>query len=234
MSNYNFPEGEVFLIDKPKGWTSFDVIRKLQKITKYRKFGHAGTLDPLATGILIVCSGKKTKSINDFQEMRKEYEVEFYLGGQTATYDSEMLPVHYKNPTDISIKQIQEAINRSFLGKIQQTPPVFSAIKVNGQRAYEAARNGKKIILKSREVEVFSFDLKKRTQEELVSFDNGEKYSLPIYKASIECSKGTYIRSLINDLGENLGVGGYIKELRRVSIGSYSVKDAVSFEELVI
>ncbi|NJK71293.1 MAG: hypothetical protein HC932_03515 [Thermales bacterium] len=176
MSNYNFPEGEVFLIDKPKGWTSFDVIRKLQKITKYRKFGHAGTLDPLATGILIICSGKKTKSINDFQEMRKEYEVEFYLGGQTATYDSEMLPIHYKNPTGISIKQIQEAINSGFLRKIQSNTTCFFCNQSQWTKSIMKQREMvKKIILKSREVEVFSFDLKKRRQEELVIFDNGRK-----------------------------------------------------------
>ncbi len=233
INNYNFQEGEVLLIDKPIGWTSFDVIRKLQGASKYRKFGHAGTLDPLATGLLIICSGKKTKTIDGYQGMEKEYIVKFYLGAETKTYDSEFDPENFADTNNLDKKTIQRTIDENFIGKIQQTPPVYSAIKVNGVRAYKKARSGQEVKLKSREVEIKQFKITGFQPDQVVHLKNGDSANLSLVSATINCSKGTYIRSLVHDLGQKLHVGGYIKDLRRTKIGEYSVSDATPLETVI-
>lgn len=226
MTLEELQNGQVFLIDKPKGWTSFDVIRKLQGVTKYRKFGHAGTLDPLATGLLIVCSGKKTKTINEFQAQEKEYEVEFVLGATTKTYDGEFEPDNHQDTGHLNPAVI-EAAKTNFLGIIEQVPPAYSAIKVKGKRAYELARKGKEVKLKSREVEIKEFQITSIEEHKDQDFVHHRG------KARVVCSKGTYIRSLFHDLGQELDVGGYITELRRTRIGDSTVRSARVLEELV-
>ena len=211
------PEGSVILVDKPLEWTSFDVVNKLRYALKVKKIGHAGTLDPLATGLLILCSGKMTKQIETFQAQEKEYTGKMILGKTTPSYD---LETEINSETDISHLQEQEIMEATsqFTGIISQVPPAFSAIKVKGKRAYESARKGEEIKLNPREVEVPVF--------EITAID------LPEVSFRVVCSKGTYIRSLVRDFGEALGVGAYMSELRRTRIGDFKVEEAKTIEEL--
>lgn len=216
----DFVGGEVLLIDKPYGWTSFDVVNKIKYALKPLKLkvGHAGTLDPLATGLLIVCTGKKTKEIETYQAQEKFYSGKFLLGKTTPSFDLET-EVDFEFPTEhISTNDIEKA-RLSFLGKIEQVPPVFSAIKVNGKRAYESARSGKDVALKSREIEIFDFDIRA---------DN-----FPEIEFMIRCSKGTYIRSIARDFGKKLDSGAYLAALRREAIGNFNVANAHSVQETV-
>lgn len=208
----------VLLIDKPLTWTSFDVVNKIRYAGKFKKVGHAGTLDPLATGLLILCTGKKTKEIETYQAQVKEYTGEFTIGKTTPSFDLET-EVDHTHPIDHITKEMIEQARISFLGKISQIPPVFSAIKVNGKRAYESARIGKEIELKAREVEITEFEI------------NSD--SLPLIKFRVVCSKGTYIRSLARDFGLALQSGAYLSELRRTKIGEFNVSNAESVEEMV-
>lgn len=214
----NQQPGQVLLINKPLRWTSFDVVKKLRYTLKTKKIGHAGTLDPLATGLLIVCSGKMTKSINDFMGMEKEYTGSFILGQTTPSYDLETEPSAPEDISGISVDAIQNTIKR-FTGLIQQTPPLHSAIKVNGKRAYELARAGEMAELKKREVEIKEF--------EIVGIE------LPRIDFRVVCSKGTYIRSLAHDVGQALGVGAYLSALCRTRIGNFKVEDALQIEEVL-
>lgn len=214
----NQQPGQVLLINKPLRWTSFDVVKKLRYKLKIKKIGHAGTLDPLATGLLIVCSGKMTKSINDFMGMEKEYTGSLIIGQTTASYDLETIPTDPVDITHINAAAIQTVVN-SFIGLIQQTPPLHSAIKVNGKRAYELARAGEVAELKKREVEIKEF--------EVVAID------LPRIDFRVVCSKGTYIRSLARDIGEALGVGAYLSALCRTRIGTFKLEDALQVEEVL-
>lgn len=210
--------GQVLLINKPLRWTSFDAVKKLRYKLKIKKIGHAGTLDPLATGLLIICTGKMTKKINDFMGMEKEYTGSLVIGQTTPSCDLET-PV--SDPVDISHishAAIQEAVQQ-FTGIIQQSPPLHSAIKVNGKRAYELARAGEVAELKKREVEIKTFDI--------VNID------LPRIDFRVVCSKGTYIRSLARDVGEALGVGAYLSALCRTRIGPYTLAEALSPEEVM-
>ncbi|MEO0471366.1 MAG: tRNA pseudouridine(55) synthase TruB [Bacteroidota bacterium] len=216
----DFLSGQTLLFDKPKEWTSFDVVKKVRNAIRIKKVGHAGTLDPLATGLLILCTGKHTKQINDIQGQEKEYLTEFKLGATTPSYDAEfpeenLCDASQIRPTDI------EAVLPQFTGTITQTPPIFSAVKVNGKRAYKAARSGEEIVLKTRQVEVYEFRLMKA--------DLPDDH----FRALIRCSKGTYIRSLVHDLGQALEVGAYIRELRRTRIGAYQVADAWQIDDFV-
>lgn len=206
-----FASGRVLLIDKPLGWTSFDVVRKLRHLIRIKKIGHAGTLDPLATGLLIVCTGKFTKRINEFMAQEKEYTGTITLGAVTPSYDLETEPVDHQDIGHIDIEQINEAI-RQFTGSILQVPPAHSAIKVNGKRVYEMARKGQAVVLEPRRITISAFELL-RFEEGLLHF-------------RVVCSTGTYIRSLANDLGHALGCGGYLSSLRRTRIGSFSVQEA--------
>lgn len=214
----NQQPGQVLLINKPLRWTSFDIVKKLRYKLKIKKIGHAGTLDPLATGLLIVCSGKMTKSINDFMGMEKEYTGSLVIGQTTASYDLETPPTDPVDMTHINAEAIQNVVN-SFIGLIQQTPPLHSAIKVNGKRAYELARAGEVAELKKREVEIKEF--------EVVTID------LPRIDFRVVCSKGTYIRSLARDIGESLGVGAYLSALCRTRIGTFRLEDALQVEEVL-
>jgi tRNA pseudouridine55 synthase len=203
--------GGVLLIDKPYRWTSFYAISKIRKMIN-AKIGHAGTLDPLATGLLICCTGKFTKKISEYQQLPKEYTGIIALGATTATYDLESEPENEKSVSGISLESITNAAKK-FTGEIQQVPPIHSAIKTNGKRAYELARKGEEIVMKPRIVTISAFEI--------------TKIELPNVHFRVECSTGTYIRSLANDFGAELGCGGYLKELRRTKIGSFTVEDAL-------
>lgn len=210
-------EGRVLLIDKPFEWTSFDVVNKLRRKLKIKKIGHAGTLDPLATGLLIICVGKMTKQIESFMGLEKEYTGTFIIGQTTPSYDLET-PV--SEPQDIShiTPEAVSAAFKSFTGKISQLPPAHSAIKIGGKRAYQFARKGKEIELKPREVEVREFEI------------TGIQF--PEIHFRVVCSKGTYIRSLARDVGEALGVGAYLLQLCRTRIGDYKLEDAQSIDDV--
>lgn len=206
----------LLLIDKPLEWTSFDVVNKVRYLLKEKKAGHAGTLDPLATGLLIVCCGGMTKQISAFQDMEKEYVGTFVLGKTTASHDLETAVENEKDIQHITEKDIKEAAQK-FIGKIAQRPPMHSAVKVNGKRSYQLARKGQTVELAAREIEIREFDIHVRMPE--VDF-------------KVVCSKGTYIRSLVRDMGEALGTGAYLSRLCRTRIGNYSLNDALTIEQL--
>lgn len=214
----NYEEGAVILIDKPKTWTSFDVVNKLRYVLKIKKIGHAGTLDPMATGLLVICTGKWTKRIEEFQSSEKEYVGVMTFGATTPSYDAETEPDAHFEFSQISNQQIQEA-TKSFLGIITQTPPMYSAIKVNGKRLYELARKGKTIDVPSREVEIKEFEIL--------------QINLPIVKFRVVCSKGTYIRSLVHDFAKCLQSGAYMNALVRTRNGDFLLNDALSVERFI-
>ncbi len=209
--------GQVLLINKPLTWTSFDVVNKLRYRLKIKKIGHAGTLDPLATGLLIICTGKMTKRIEEFMGFEKEYTGVFTIGQTTPSFDLETEVTEPVDIAHITHENIMKAI-RPLTGKISQLPPLHSAIKVGGKRAYKFARQGKDLELKPREVEVAEFEI--------------TDFTPPHVGFRIVCSKGTYIRSLARDLGENLGVGAYLSQLCRTRIGPYKLEDAVSIDDV--
>ncbi|HLK31430.1 MAG TPA: tRNA pseudouridine(55) synthase TruB [Puia sp.] len=211
-----FESGEVLLINKPLHWTSFDVARKIRNLVKIKKVGHAGTLDPLATGLLIVCTGKFTKRINEFMAAEKEYTGTFTLGATTPTYDLESEPENFLDCAAITDAQIYEA-TKNFTGEILQTPPIHSAIKKDGKRAYELARQGKEIKLDPRKITIKEF--------EITAID------MPVISFRVVCSTGTYIRSLANDFGQVLGCGAYLSKLCRTRIGAFSLSQAMNMEE---
>jgi tRNA pseudouridine55 synthase len=206
----------MLLIDKPLNWTSFDVVRKLRRLVRTKKIGHAGTLDPLATGLLILCTGKFTKRINEYMAQEKEYTGTMTLGASTPTYDLESEPVPRKDPADITPELVGEIIAKQFTGAIDQIPPAHSAIKVDGKRVYELARKGKEVKLEPRRITVKIFEI--------------TAFRLPVLEFRVVCSTGTYIRSLANDLGAALGCGGYLSSLRRTRIGEYGVDQALTME----
>lgn len=222
MMNFNFVEGSIIPIDKPFKWTSFDVVNKIRTLIKYKlgikklKIGHAGTLDPLATGLLILCSGKFTKRIEEFQAFEKEYIGTFFLGATTPSYDLETKVENIKDISGITNEQIIEAFN-FFKGGYEQMPPVYSAKKIDGERAYEFARKGKDVEMKSVQISI--------PELEIVSIN------LPEVAFRIVCSKGTYIRALARDIGEKIGCGAYLSSLRRTRIGEYNVADALKIEQ---
>jgi len=207
------------LIDKPLEWTSYDVIRKLRKIINIKKIGHAGTLDPLATGLLIVCTGKFTKKINEYMAQEKEYTGTITLGAVTPTYDRESEPVNKKSLEGITEEMIKEK-TKEFTGEILQTPPIHSAIKQNGKPVYLMARKGIDVILEPRKITIKEFEI--------------TRIDLPVISFKVVCTTGTYIRSLANDFGLALGCGGYLSELRRTRIGNFKVEDAMTMEEFKV
>lgn len=211
-----FEQGQVLLIDKPLDWTSFDVVRKLRRLARTKKVGHAGTLDPLATGLLIVCTGKFTKRINEYMAREKEYTGTVTLGAFTPTYDLESEPVDFGDCGAVTLSQISGVIAAKFLGAIMQVPPIHSAIKVGGKRVYELARKGREVRLEPRPVVISAFEI--------------TAFRLPQVDFRVVCSTGTYIRSLANDLGAELGCGGYLSGLRRTRIGEFRVEDAMTME----
>jgi tRNA pseudouridine55 synthase len=213
--------GELILIDKPLRWTSFDVTKKLKFAGKFKKIGHAGTLDPLATGLLILCTGKMTKQIDNYQAKEKEYSGTLVLGKTTPSVDLET-DFDAEFPTEHITKELMKSAVSNLSGTILQIPPIYSAIQVNGKRLYELARKGIKdtdIEIKSREVVVTKFEI--------------DDTNFPEINFSIVCSKGTYIRSLVRDFGLACGSGAYMKALRRERIGEYNVKDSLTVEEFI-
>lgn len=210
-------DGGVILVDKPYEWTSFDAVNKLKKILKV-KIGHAGTLDPLATGLLICCTGKFTKKITEYQRQPKEYTGIFHLGKVTPTYDLESEPGPFGDYRAVTEQQIVEATEQ-FTGNIMQMPPIHSAIKKEGKRAYEYARAGKEIQLEPRPVQITEFEI--------------TAIRLPEVHFRVSCSTGTYIRSLAHDFGQALGCGAYLQELRRTKIGEFNVDVAFAPAELI-
>lgn len=205
-------EGGVILIDKPYRWTSFDAINRVKKLI-HAKIGHCGTLDPLATGLLICCTGKFTKKISEYQQLPKEYTGIIQLGAITPTYDLESEPQDFKPFEHLPEQQLKEA-TIPFTGNILQAPPVHSAIKKGGKRAYELARAGEEVKLEPRPVTITAFEI--------------TAVKLPEIHFRVACSTGTYIRSLANDYGAALGCGGYLKELRRTKIGPFDVAEALT------
>lgn len=217
---FDFQTGEILLIDKPLRWTSFDVVGKIRNSIKPLKVkvGHAGTLDPLATGLLVLCTGKKTKTIDQLQAQEKEYTGTIYLGATTPSYDLETEINQEFDISSITVDQIHEA-SQQFIGEIQQYPPSHSAIKIGGERLYEKARRGEEVERRPRTVNIRSFEI--------------TDIALPLISFKVICSKGTYIRSLAHDLGEALHSGAYLHSLRRTRSGEFLVEDAYDITELV-
>ena len=222
MYNLNdFQNGQVLLVDKPLEWTSFQVVNKIHWLIRKQynikkiKVGHAGTLDPLATGLLLICTGKKTKQIQQLVSADKTYTGTICLGATTPSYDLETEVILRDNPFSLTEQQLKIA-SEQFLGNIQQKPPIFSAIKQKGKRLYEHARAEEKVNIQSREVIIHEFKI--------------TKINLPDVAFRIRCGKGTYIRSIANDFGEVLGVGGYLKSLCRTAIGNHTLADSMSID----
>ena len=218
LSGCDFYSGEIILINKPLNWTSFDVVSKIRNAVGVKKVGHAGTLDPMATGLLIICTGQKTKDILSFQDLEKTYAGSILLGKKSKSMD---LETELIGDEDISLIKDADIYNarEKFVGNILQVPPMFSAIKFKGKSLYNMARKGKTIQLKPREVSVSNFEIL--------------EINKPHIKFEITCSKGTYIRSIANDFGEELGCGGVLSSLRRTAIGNYSVNEALSIDDFV-
>ncbi len=213
---FNFIEGEVLLFDKTIGWTSFDIVRKVRNLIRVKKVGHAGTLDPLATGLLIVCTGKFTKKINEYMGMEKEYTGTFTLGSTTPSYDLETEPTDFKDTAHLTEEMIVAA-TQQFTGDIMQMPPQHSAIKKDGKPLYLSARQGIEVKVDARPVTIKEFTI--------------TKIELPVVHFKVVCSTGTYIRSLANDFGAALGVGGYMSSLCRTRIGTFRNEDALSIDQ---
>ncbi len=204
------------IINKPLNITSMDVIRQLRRITGIRKIGHAGTLDPLATGVLIICYGKGTKQINSFMDMTKEYVAEINLSAFSETDDAQG-PIDLIEVNHTPTGQEAETVIQKFIGNIEQMPPRYSALKVNGQRAYKLAREGKPVVLQPRQVQVDHIDIL--------------AYEWPLLTIKVICGKGTYIRSLARDIGTALQVGGYLTKLERTAIGEHTLKNAIELDD---
>ena len=221
MKEYNFSEGEVLLFDKPYEWTSFDLVNNVRYFIRNKldypklKIGHAGTLDPLATGLLILCTGKYTKKIDDYQAQEKEYTGTFTIGATTPSFDMEKEVDKTYDYSHVTEELINAATNK-FTGTFQQTPPIFSAVKINGKRAYDYARNNEEVVIKSKEITISEFEI--------------TKINLPEVNFRIVCSKGTYIRALARDFGETLNCGSYLSALCRTRIGEFKLEEAFEVE----
>ncbi|HEY1025179.1 MAG TPA: tRNA pseudouridine(55) synthase TruB [Sphingobacteriaceae bacterium] len=217
---FNFAEGELLLINKPYHWTSFDVVGKIRNSFKPLKLkvGHAGTLDPLATGLLVICTGKLTKKIDEFQAQEKEYTGTMTLGATTPSYDMETAVDRTFDIASITEEQLTENCGR-FIGELDQYPPAHSAVKVNGERLYEKARRGEEVELKTRKVIIAEFEL--------------TRIELPEVDFRVVCSKGTYIRSLVHDFGRSLQNGAYLSKLRRTRNGNFKIEHSYEVMELV-
>ncbi|WP_294203753.1 MULTISPECIES: tRNA pseudouridine(55) synthase TruB [Chryseobacterium] len=220
MTAEDLQSGHIFLLDKPLDWTSFQAVNKMKYklkrefgLPKKFKIGHAGTLDPRATGLLIVCCGKFTKKIPEIQDAPKEYWTEIKIGVQTESYDTEKPEILHRDISHITEEQVKTALEK-FIGEIDQTPPVFSAIKIDGKRAYDLARAGAEVEMKSRKTTIL--------------YIKDVKIEFPLVSFTVGCSKGTYIRSLAHDIGQELGVGAYLTQLRRTKIGEYSIENATA------
>lgn len=224
LSNADISGGVTFLVDKPLGWTSFDVVNKirfrLRKITGQKKIkvGHSGTLDPLATGLLLISAGKDTSLLSSYQDLDKEYCGTMVLGATTLSFDSEFEPDRYF-PTDHIDGEMMEDAKNSLTGEIMQVPPIYSAIKISGKKAYEKARSGQDFKLKERKIIIYEFAL--------------IRFQMPEVDFRVRCQKGTYIRSLVNDFGSLLNSGAYLKNLKRLKIGEFNIENAFNLDELI-
>ncbi len=223
LHSQDFLSGITLLVNKPAGWTSFDVVGKIRGMLRKKlqvkkiKVGHAGTLDPLATGLLIIAIGKDTSKINIYQENSKVYTGTILLGATTPSADAETEPDQYF-PTGHIDEELIETVRKKFVGRIIQKPPIFSALKVDGMRAYKLAREGVEFEIREREVEIYSFEI--------------SQIAIPEITFRVHCQKGTYIRSLARDFGEALGSGAYLSSLCRTAIGEHELKDAWDLEEI--
>lgn len=215
LSDADFSEGEIILIDKPSGPTSFQIVSKIRKITGVKKVGHSGTLDPKASGLMIVCTGKKTKEMENFIALKKTYSGIIRLGLTSPSMDTETECSEIPIPEDIDLKKIMQ-IRDTFLGEIDQTPPMYSAVKVGGKKLYNLARKGKSIEREPRKIFIENFDI--------------NKVNLPDIHFAITCSKGTFIRVIADDFGKKLNTGGVLVELRRTGIGDFRVEEALSIK----
>ena len=213
-----FEEGRVILINKPYDWTSFDVVRKIRNLIRIKKVGHAGTLDPLATGLLIVCTGKFTKKINEYQAQEKEYTGTFTLGAVTPTYDLESVPEDFKEYNFVT-KELLRETTKQFIGEIEQVPPIHSAVKQKGKPVYLLARKGIDVKLEPRKITVKEFEI--------------TKIDLPIISFRVVCTTGTYIRSLANDFGKALGCGAFLSSLCRTRIGEFKLEVAMTMDKFI-
>ena len=218
MSENTFEEGRVLLIDKPFDWTSFDVVRKIRNTIRIKKVGHAGTLDPLATGLLILCTGKFTKKINEYMAQEKEYTGTITLGATTPTYDLESTPENIQPTHHLDEEMIRKA-TIPFTGEIMQIPPIHSAIKQKGKPVYLLARKGHDVVMEPRKITINQFEI--------------TSVELPVVTFRVVCTTGTYIRSLAHDFGQSIGCGGYLSSLRRTRIGNFKVEDAMSVDDFV-
>ena len=217
MQQYDFESGEIILINKPLHWTSFDVVKKVRNILRIKKIGHAGTLDPLATGLLILCTGKYTKKIDEIQAQEKEYTGHFTIGQTTPSFDLETEVDQTCDYQQISEEQIR-ASAATFVGQIEQVPPLFSAVKINGERAYALARRGEEAEIKAKTITIKAFEI--------------TAIELPLVHFKVICSKGTYIRSLARDFGVKLGCGAHLSQLIRTRIGEYTLNQTLTIEEI--
>ena len=223
-SKYDFNEGALLLIDKPKDWTSFDVVNKIRYTLKFKlgvkkiKVGHSGTLDPMATGLLIICTGKFTKKLAQLQNLTKVYTGTIMLGSTTPSFDAET-EIDASYPTNHITEELIQMTKQQFIGDIEQVPPIFSAIKVDGQPLYKKARKGIKVEIKPRPVHIYKFDF--------------NRIEIPEIDFTVKCSKGTYIRSLANDFGKALESGAYLSALCRTQIGDHKLSDAWQLNELI-
>lgn len=220
MTAEELQSGHIFLLDKPLDWTSFQAVNKMKyklkrefNLPKKFKIGHAGTLDPRATGLLIVCTGKFTKKIPEIQDAPKEYWTEIKIGVQTESYDTEKPEILHQDFSSVTEEDVKNTLDK-FLGEIEQKPPIFSAIKIDGERAYNLARAGEEVEMKSRKT--------------TIHYIKDIEINFPLISFIVGCSKGTYIRSLAHDIGQELGVGAYLTQLRRTKIGDYHVDRATS------
>jgi tRNA pseudouridine55 synthase len=211
-----YEQGEVLIVNKPLHWTSFDAVRKIRNLVRTRKVGHAGTLDPLATGLLIICTGKFTKRISEFMAQEKEYTGTFTIGATTPTFDLESDPENFIDFSSINDEMINRTTQK-FKGEIMQVPPIHSAIKKDGKRVYELARQGKEVILEPRKITIKEF--------EITVIDP------PIIHFRVVCTTGTYIRSLANDFGKELGTGAYLSSLCRTRIGDFSLAQSMTMQQ---
>jgi len=215
--DFNFAEGAAFLIDKPKGWSSFDVVKHIRKCVNLRKVGHAGTLDPMATGLVIVCCGNGTRTISEIQDAAKAYEGKVKFGASTESYDAETEITDTASFDHITKEIVLAALKQHCSGEIAQVPPMYSALKKDGTRLYKLARKGKEVEREPRKVTIHA--------ARIISF------KLPKVELYIKCSKGTYIRSIAHDLGKQLNSLGHLSTLRRTAIGDFNVNDALTIDD---
>lgn len=218
FSKIDFQNGEVILFDKPFKWTSFDVVNKIRKLLNVKKVGHSGTLDPLATGLLIICTGKKTKEIYKYQDLGKTYTGTLTLGIKTNSMDLDTEIIEKKEVPNFTVEELLK-VRDKFIGEIEQVPPMYSAIKKDGKPLYKLARKGKMVEREARRVTVNRFEIK--------------NIDLPVIEFEIECSKGTYVRVIANDFGKELDCGAVLSSLRRTRIGDFSIENALDINKFL-